>query len=125
MVVVSVSLSAKNLLEFDQVTAEMNYSSRSDAVRDAIHKFLQEHRWYHMLEHRSHFLLSLLYKEGSKHQVTEVLHRHNRVIHSSSHTHFDGQCADQLVLLGPGNEIAALMRDLAGVKDVRVCNCIV
>jgi metal-responsive CopG/Arc/MetJ family transcriptional regulator len=124
MVVISISLPAKDLKAFDGISAEMKYPSRSDAVRDAIHKFVQDHAWCHATEHRSHFLLSLVYPEGSKHAVLDVLHRYGAAIHSSAHTHFDSTCADQLVLVG-GPEVGDFVKELTAIRDVRLCNCVV
>ncbi len=125
MVVISVSLPAKDLEAFDAIVSEMKYPSRSDAVRDAIHRFAQDHRWFHTAEQRSHFLLSLVYPEPSKHSVLNVLHGHSDAIHSSAHTHFDGTCADQLVLLGEHPRISDLVKELTAIRDVRLCNCVV
>ncbi|MFQ5837838.1 MAG: CopG family ribbon-helix-helix protein [Thermoplasmata archaeon] len=125
MSVISVSLPAEQLRELDQVVEEMGYSSRSDSLRDAIHQFLQQHRWIHTAGHSRHFLMSVLYDEGRKDSVSDVFHRHRNIIHSSAHTHFDGKCVDQLVLLGHGTAVADLLKELAGLRDVRVCNCVV
>ena len=125
MVVISVSLPANDLTEFDGIVLEMKHPSRSDAVRDAIHRFVQEHRWFHTAEQRSHFLLSLVYPDRSKHAVLDVLHRHGDAIHSSAHTHFDGTCADQLVLLGEHPRVSDLVKELTAIRDVRLCNCVV
>jgi|GEM_PF-958591 len=125
MVVISISFSAGELKEFDGIVSEMGYASRSAAVRDAIHKFVQDHRWFHAAEHRAHFLISLVYPEQTKHAVLDVLHRYGGIIHSSSHTHFDATCADQLVLLGGGPDVTNLVKELTAVRDVRLCNCIV
>lgn len=125
MVVTSVSLSSDKLEELDALVSEMNYSSRSDAIRDAVHKLIQDHRWVHAAEHRSHFLLSLIYPEKTKHAVLDVLHTYGKMIHSSAHTHFDSMCADQLVLLGGGPDVAPFVKALTAIRDVRLCNCIV
>jgi CopG family nickel-responsive transcriptional regulator len=125
MVVISASLPGDQLDEFDRIVEEMGYPSRSDALRDAIHRFVQDHRWIHTVGHGRHFLMSLLYNERSKDPVSDVLHRYRKLIHSAAHTHFDGKCADQLVLLGEGQVVADLVKELAAVRDVRVCNCIV
>jgi len=125
MVVVSVSLPAKQLGDFDRVVEEMGYPSRSDALRDAIHRFVQEHRWIHTVGHGRHFLMSVLYDERSKAPVSDILHGFREIIHSAAHTHFDGKCVDQLVLLGEGAAVSELVKGLATIRDVRVCNCIV
>lgn len=38
MVVISISLSGAELKEFDGVTDKLGFSSRSDAVREALHR---------------------------------------------------------------------------------------
>jgi len=125
MVVISVSISTRELREFDAIVAEMTYKGRSAAVRDAIHKFVQDHRWVHAVGHGEHFLMSVLYEERSKDSVSNVLHRFRGLIHNSAHTHFDGKCVDQLVLLGPGKDVTAFLKELSSVRDVRVCDCFV
>ncbi|MFQ6013715.1 MAG: CopG family ribbon-helix-helix protein, partial [Thermoplasmata archaeon] len=125
MLVVSVSLPAQQLREFDSVVEEMGYSSRSDALREAIHRFMQDHQWIHSAAHGRHFLMSVLYDEDRKDAVSDVLHRFRPAIHNSAHSHFDGRCVDQLVLLSEGNTAEELAKDLASLRDVRVCNCLV
>jgi CopG family nickel-responsive transcriptional regulator len=125
MTVISVSLPSAQLREFDRVVEEMGHPSRSDALREAIHQFIQEHRWIHAVGHGGHFLMSVLYDQRSKDSVSDVLHRFRGIIHSSAHTHFDGRCVDQLVLLGEGNRVSDLVKELAALRDVRVCNCVV
>ncbi|MCG2825698.1 MAG: ribbon-helix-helix protein, CopG family [Thermoplasmatales archaeon] len=123
MVVISVSLSGKELKEFDEIIKTLKYSSRSDAVRDALHKFVVQNKWLHQIEGDAHFLISVVYDEKKKHSVLDVIHNFNDVIHSSTHTHFDNKCAEQLVLIGDAKKIRDMIEQFASLKDVRVCNC--
>lgn len=118
-------MGSDQLKEFDLVVKEMGHPSRSDALREAVHRYIQEHRWLHTLGHGRHFLMSILYEERRKASVSDVLHRSRDIIHSSAHTHFDNKCVDQLVLLGDGEAVVRLTKELAALHDVRVCNCIV
>ena len=125
MVVISVSLSGKELREFDELVKRLGYSSRSDAVRDALHKFLAQHRFLQRIESKSYLLISIVYDEKKMHHVLNVIHEYTDIIHSSSHSHFNDKCSDQLVLTGDAKRIEAMLSKLSAIKDVRVCNCIV
>ena len=52
MVVISVSISAKELRDFEEMAKQAGYSSRSDAVRDALHRFVSGNNWINDLEGR-------------------------------------------------------------------------
>lgn len=125
MVVISVSLPTKQLTEFDRIIEELGYPSRSDALRDAIHKFIQDHLWMHGAGHAAHFLMSVLYEDRAKDRVSRVLHRFREAIYNSAHSHLDGKCVDQLIVRGGENVAQNLVKELSGIRDVRVCNCIV
>jgi metal-responsive CopG/Arc/MetJ family transcriptional regulator len=45
MVVISISLSGIELKEFDNITNKMGFSSRSDAVCEALHRFVAQNKW--------------------------------------------------------------------------------
>jgi metal-responsive CopG/Arc/MetJ family transcriptional regulator len=46
--VVSISLSGTELKEFDNITNKMGFSSRSDAVREALHRFVAQNKWINL-----------------------------------------------------------------------------
>ncbi len=123
MVVISVSLGGKELKEFDAVLNKMGYSSRSDAVREALHHFVAQNKWASQVSGPSHLLISMIYEDEKTHKVTDILHQYSNIIHSSSHTHIDHKCVDQLLLKGEFQALKSFMEELASVKDVRVCQC--
>ncbi|MFQ5838482.1 MAG: CopG family ribbon-helix-helix protein [Thermoplasmata archaeon] len=125
MVIVSISVDAKELRRFDEVSHLRGYTSRSDAIREAMHSFVAQNRLSLEGEDDKHFLLSVVYEERKKHSVLDVIHRHSDVILSATHTHFDGKCAEQLVLMGKSEQILEMLDGLRSLKDVRICNCLV
>jgi CopG family nickel-responsive transcriptional regulator len=124
MVVISVSLSSKELKEFDEISKELGFSSRSDAVRSALAKFISANRLVLGSEGEGHYLVSISYEEKKKHQVTEIIHKYSDVIRSSLHTHFDERCVEQTIIIGEYEKVRSFTEELSALKDVRYCICI-
>jgi len=124
MVVISVSLSSKELKEFDEISKELGFSSRSDAVRSALAKFISANRLVLGSEGEGHYLVSLSYEEKKKHQVTEIIHKYSDVIRSSLHTHFDERCVEQIIIIGEYEKVRSFTEELSAVKDIRHCICV-
>lgn len=124
MVVISVSISAKELKEFDEVARDLGFSSRSDAVRAALHRFASENRSARGAGEQGCYVISVSYDERKKHQVTEIIHRYSHVIRNSLHTHFDNKCLEQLTIVGEHDKVKALTEQLSALKDVRHSTCI-
>lgn len=120
MVVISVSLSGKDLKDFDSITEKMGYSSRSDAVREAFQNFISENRWREEGDHKVSLLITLIYDDSKAHRVLDLIHDHSDAIHSSSHTHMEHKCIDQLILEGCLDDLNLFLGTIAGIKDVRV-----
>ncbi len=119
MVVISVSLSGKELKEFDSIVDKLGYSSRSDAVREAFGCFIEHNRWVTQDSDSPHLLVSLIYGDIKAHRILDIIHDFSETIHSSSHTHVDHKCVDQLVLKGENSELKRFVNAIAAVKDVR------
>jgi CopG family nickel-responsive transcriptional regulator len=124
MVVISVSLSSKELKEFDEISKKLGFSSRSDAVRSALAKFISANRLVLGSEGEGHYLVSISYEEKKKHQVTEIIHKYSDVIRSSLHTHFDERCVEQTIIIGEYEKVRSFTEELSALKDVRYCICI-
>ncbi len=120
MVVISVSLSARELREFEDVARQAGFSSRSDAVRDALSLFVSNNNWVNEMEGRVSCAVSVIYADRKKHHVHEVIHRYADIVHSSMHTHLEHRCVEQIVLDGPSEEVRKLLSELSSHKDVRI-----
>lgn len=120
MVVISVSLSAKDLKDFEEAMKQTGFSSRSDAVRDALHKFVSGNNWINGMEGQVSCVVSVIYADRKKHHVHDIIHEFADIVHSSMHTHIDHRCVEQIVLDGPSSEVRKLLGELSGQKDVRV-----
>ncbi|WP_400208170.1 CopG family ribbon-helix-helix protein [Candidatus Methanomassiliicoccus intestinalis] len=120
MVVVSVSLPEDELQEFDGVSKDAGFSSRSDAIREAIRDFIAAKKLIDDTDELLNCIVTILYTDKKKHHVHDIVHDYSDVVHSSMHTHINGQCVEQIVLEGPASEIKNLFCKLSAQKDVRI-----
>jgi len=120
MVVISVSLSAKELKAFEEVAREAGFSSRSDAVRDALHRFVTGANPINGAEGDISCVVSIIYAERKKLNVHEIIHEYSDIVHSSMHTHIGHRCVEQIVLAGDSADIKKLLAKLSAEKNVRI-----
>lgn len=120
MVVVSVSVPAEELQEFDEVSQRSGFSSRSDAMREAIRNFISDKKSIIDAEGKLSCVVTILYTDKKKHHVHDIIHEYSAIVHSSMHTHVNGQCVEQIVLDGPSKDIKELFSKLSSQKDVRI-----
>lgn len=119
MVVISVSMSGKELGEFDRLVEHFGYDSRSSAVRDALYHFIAQHRID--FEERANLVFTLIYDGNTRHEdLHTVLHHHSDLVRTSLHNHLGERCVDVLVVQGEGPRVHALLDQLTRIKDIRV-----
>ena len=120
MVVISVSLSGKELADFDALVEHFGYGSRSRAVRDALYHFISQHRMKFNKGELS-LVLTLVYDaDHGSDRLNQVIHTNQRLIHTSLHNHLGAECVDVLVTRGDSTELHEFLDALARVKEVRV-----
>lgn len=120
MVVISVSLSGKELQDFDHLVEHFGYDSRSSAVRDALHQYVAQHR-FQFKEGNVDAVLTLVYNAGSSQEkVRDFIHEHEDLVRTNFHNHMGAQCADVLVLHGKGRPVHEFVDGLTRLRNVRV-----
>jgi CopG family nickel-responsive transcriptional regulator len=109
------------------VISERGYSSRSEAIRDAIRGYINSYKWIDSVEGKRIGILSLVYEHdqhGLADDLTEIQHRHMQLITASVHVHLDlGNCLEIIMLQGEGKdikEVADAVTTLKGVKYVKL-----
>lgn len=119
MVVISVSLSGRELKDFDRLVKHFGYESRSGAVRDALYHFIAQHRLE--FEAEGTLVFTLIYDAAAgTERVHEVIHENTDLIRTSIHNHMGDRCVDVLVVTGPGERVHALLDKFTSLKDIRV-----
>ncbi len=116
-----VSLDRQLLDEFDRLTEEKGYATRSEAIRDLIRADLVEEEWAGNRETVA--TVTIVYDHHVRdltEKLTEVQHRSQALIVSSLHVHLDhDHCLEVLVLRGKGAEIRKVADRMIGTKGVK------
>jgi len=122
-----VSLPSDLLDRFDEIISERGYSSRSEAIRDAIRNYIVNYKWMTEVEGERIRIISLVYEHdqrGLTDDLTEIQHVHMGLITSSVHIHLDhDNCLEIIMLHGEGRsikEVAERVMALKGVKYVKL-----
>ena len=122
-----VSLPSDLLDRFDEIIEKRGYSSRSEALRDAIRNYIVNYEWMNEVQGERVGVISLVYEHdqrGLADELTEIQHRHMGLITSSVHVHLDHEnCLEIIVLHGEGDAIrhvAETVMALKGVKYVKL-----
>ncbi len=124
---IGVSIPAQLLLEFDTVIQKRGYSSRSEAIRDAIRGYLLEYEAVNQTEGDQVGVISLMYnheQRGLISLLTDIQHEHAQLITSTIHIHLDASnCLEIDVVRGSARDIRAFADKIivqSGVYQVRV-----
>ncbi len=123
MVVISISLSGSELKEFDNITNKMGFSSRSDAVREALHRFVAQNKWIEHIDSSTPFIATIVYDDKREQPVHNIIHEFKNIVKSATHTHFGDRCAEWVILQGDNDSIKQFVERISAVKDVVICRC--
>jgi len=119
---ISMTFPSDLLEEFDKITAEMGYTSRSKAIhskaiQDAVRSFISEHKWLREEEGSYAGVLMMLYDhevKGLEHELTHIQHEYTHLISSSMH-----------VVRGEASEIKALQDQLSTKRGVKIVKLLI
>ena len=118
MSIVSMSVDAPVLKKFDSVVRRRGYPSRSEAMREAMHEFIDAAEWG-LDEGENTLVLSILYeKDKPRGDLLALQHRFGG-IRTMLHTHLDeANCLELLVAEGPNARLKELIERVRRIKSV-------
>jgi len=124
---IGVSIDEDLLESFDQVREERGYSSRSEALRDAIRDFIVGHQWDVDEETDVVGVVTLIYdhsKPGLEARLTDMQHDFPGRVDGSFHVHLASErCLEVMLLRGkPGHvrDVVNMLSSTKGVKQVEL-----
>ncbi|ELZ94607.1 CopG family ribbon-helix-helix protein [Haloferax sulfurifontis] len=123
----SVTLPPSLLSELDDVVADGEYDSRSEATRDALRAFVTEFNQQTGLSGSLSGTVVVLYEHdhsGVSEELTELQHDFTETIIAVHHVHLgDHLCLESIAVDGTGERIEELLsriRPLKGVHQVKL-----
>jgi CopG family transcriptional regulator, nickel-responsive regulator len=124
---IGVSIPSRLLYAFDQVINQRGYSSRSEAIRDAIRGYLLDYESFVQIEGEQIGLIALVYnheQRGLISLLTDIQHENASIITSTIHIHLDTtNCLEIDVVRGSSTEITGFAEKMmvqSGVFQVRM-----
>ncbi|WP_290597406.1 MULTISPECIES: nickel-responsive transcriptional regulator NikR [unclassified Archaeoglobus] len=113
----------KNLLdEFDRIISTRGYSSRSEAIRDAIRNYISEYRWLESERGEVVGVMVVVYDhnvKGVSDVIIDLQHDYNDVVTSSTHIHLNkDQCLELILVKGRMDKIRGLVDKLSATRGV-------
>jgi CopG family nickel-responsive transcriptional regulator len=112
------------LKEFDQITQNMGYESRSKAIQDAVRLFVSERKWLKEEKADQTGVLLMIYDHevrGLESDLTETQHHHSELVSSTMHIHLgERDCLEAIAVRGKASEIRHLSDELATKKGVKI-----
>ncbi len=119
MTIVSISVNEELLEKFDETSARNGYSTRSEAIRDAMRAFVGDAE-LEIEGGENIAIISLIYAKGvNRAELIRVQHRFPE-IQTMLHTHLDDKnCLEVYILKGEGERLKKLVREIRHIKAVK------
>lgn len=119
MPIVSVSLDKGTLDQVDRIARRRNYSSRSEAVRDALRDLINMDAWGEESGHAS-VILAVIYDKSLQRASLAILQHRFDEIRTSLHTHLDkSDCLQIFVAEGTTPRLKELITEIRHVRGVK------
>lgn len=119
----SVSLPSELFVEFDKRVEALDYSSRSEYVRDLIREKMAQDEWNTGSKEKMLGVLCIAYSHHQSDLVMQMLEleHHAKVdIICTNHLHVDHEnCMESINLRGTADEIEKFSSKIAGLKGVK------
>ena len=124
---ISLTLPPDMVAQLDDVIEDWNYSSRSEAVRDALRDLIAAYDWETEASETYHGTITLAHDHHETDiadHLQAVQHDRTDVITATQHVHVShDQCLETITVEGAKAEIGELaneLRSIDGVQQVRV-----
>ncbi len=119
---IGVSLPKRLLDEFDSIIKTRGYSSRSEAIRDAIRNYIAEYKWLESEKGEVVGVINVVYDhnvKGVSDAIIDLQHEFLGNILSTLHVHLSkDQCLEVILVKGEMNEIKKLVDKISAMRGV-------
>ncbi len=120
MAIVSISLAEEILKQVDTLQKKRGFSGRSEVVRTAINRFLNEEKQFAEVSGKIEGVIIARSKERNQTEINRIQHAHKDLIQVNLHSHINGgkRCMQLFLVSGDASKIKELMRKLQTSKKV-------
>jgi CopG family nickel-responsive transcriptional regulator len=118
--IISLQISDDLLERFEKIRTESGFTSKSEALRDAILKFIKNYEQFEDKEGYKVMSINLVYplKDTIIDEITELYNQNNKIIKTITDWRIANKKIELLLAVGEFNLIKDLKNKLADIKDV-------
>ncbi|MFX1358253.1 MAG: CopG family ribbon-helix-helix protein [Promethearchaeota archaeon] len=123
MKIISLQISEDLLERFEKVRYESGFNSKSEALRDAIVKFIEKNEIFENLEGYKIMTINLVYpfKDVIADEISELYHSYNSIIKAVTDWRIAERKIEIILTVGEFGMIKDLYNNIAKIKDV-ICS---
>ena len=120
MKIISLQVSEDLIERFEKVRKQSGFSSKSEALRDSILKFIESHEKFENLEGYRIMTINLVYpvKESIADEISELYYKFQAIIKAVSDWRIAEKKIETVLVVGEFGFIKDLYQSIAKVKDV-------
>ena len=120
MKIISLQVGEDLLERFEKVRKQSGFSSKSEALRDSILKFIEGHEKFENLEGYRIMTINLVYpvKEPIADEISELFYKFHTIIKAVSDWRIAERKIETVLVVGEFGFIKDLYRSIAKIKDV-------
>lgn len=123
LTVISISLTKELLTRVDEIIQEKGYSSRSEAIRDAVRQYLSDYDLSRFTQGTITATVTVI-SEHETHDIDEKLtrlrHQHDNIVTGNMHLHIGGNhCLEVFITKGKAEEIMDFISRIRALKDIQ------
>lgn len=119
---IGVSLPGNLLTQFDKIITTRGYSSRSEAIRDAIRNYITEYKWLDEEGGEIVGVINVMYnhhQRGTSDAIVSLQHDYGEVITTTMHIHLsEDNCLEMVIVKGDMEGIKKLVDRITTIKGV-------
>jgi CopG family nickel-responsive transcriptional regulator len=119
---IGVSLPKNLLEEFDAIIRTRGYSSRSEAIRDAIRSYIMEYKWLEREEGEMVGVVYIIYDhtvKGVSDAIIDIQHEFLDIITTTLHIHLSRDyCLEMILVKGDMKRVKRLVDKAMTIKGV-------
>ncbi|MFW9938722.1 MAG: CopG family ribbon-helix-helix protein [Candidatus Thorarchaeota archaeon] len=123
MKIISLQISEDLLERFEKVRYKSGFNSKSEALRDAIVKFIEKYEIFENLEGYKIMTINLVYpfKDVIVDEISELYHSYNSIIKAVTDWRIAERKIEIILTVGEFGMIKDLYNNIAKIKDV-ICS---
>lgn len=122
---ISITLPEDLFTELEETTFSVGYKKRSQAIADAVRRFVLDYRLLHQIKvGECAGTITFTYKHnirGLSETLTKIQHKYSEIINASLHIHLDEDtCLETLTVRGEIEKVKELIKKLETIKTENV-----